>query len=175
MIKIIESYITEEIILKRNKWENDPKINHFTIPNFNEKELPLRTFEETYIESILRIEEASMYDYLIFENDELIGECNIMLDPDHLEKKIPGSAWVGLVIGESTARGRGIGKEVMEFLEFECENLNVKRIELGVFKFNERAVKLYKSMDYHLFAELDNFTYWNGKWHSDLRLEKYIK
>ncbi len=174
MIKIVESYITNEIIEKRNIWENDPKIRHFTTPNFKEEELHERTLETTYIESILRIEEANVYDYLVFDDDVLIGECNIMIDPRHLERKVEGTGWVGLLIGEKSGRGRGIGKEVMEFLEFECKRLGLIRIELGVFEFNKNAIKLYEKMGYKKFAELENFTYHDGQWHKDIRLEKLL-
>lgn len=167
--------MNQEVVIKRNKWENDTKINHFTVPNFEEKPLSYRSFETTYIESILRVEDGALYDYLIFDEEVLIGECNISLDPPQLEKKIPGTAWVGLVIGEEEFRGKGIGKEVMEFLEYESKQLGATRIELGVFEFNKRAVRLYESMGYQKFTELDNFTFYDGKWHRDYRLEKFIK
>jgi len=174
MIKIVESFITEEIILKRNKWENDDAIKHFTTPNFKEEPLPLRKFETTYIESILRIEEPTLYDYLIYSDDELIGECNIVVNSDELLKSSPDSAWVGLLIGEEDYRGKGIGKTVMEFLESECVRLNMKRIELGVFEFNYIAIKLYKALGYKVFDELNDFTYFESAWHKDLRLEKIL-
>jgi RimJ/RimL family protein N-acetyltransferase len=174
MIKIVESFINNEIIEAKNRWENDPKINHFTTPNFEEEPLKKRTFETTYIENVMREEAGYSYDYLVFDDELLIGECNIMIDPNHLEKKVPGTGWVGLLIGEEKYRGKGIGRTIMEFLELECKNLDLVRIELGVFEFNKGALKLYEKMGYVQFAELDNFTFYNGKWHKDIRLEKSL-
>ncbi len=174
MIKIVESFMSDQVVARRNKWENDVEIQHFTTPNFKEEPLPYRTLETTYIESILRLEESRLYDYLVFDDDELIGECSIMIDPSQLERKTEGSGWVGLVIGEAAARGRGLGREIMEFLEYECRNLGLSRIELGVFEFNKNAIKLYEKMGYKRFVELDNFTFYDGKWYKDIRLEKLL-
>lgn len=174
MIKIVESYLSEEIIKKRLIWENDERIRYFTTPNFKEELLPERTYEEVYIDSLLRIEEQAMKDYLIFDDDVLIGECNLMVDPRHLFNQVPKTAWIGLVIGEEDYRGKGIGRVVMEFLEDECRKLKLKRIELGVFEFNQRAVNLYLKMDYKIIAYLDDFTYHRDKWERDIRLEKIL-
>ena len=175
MIKIVNSFVSEDVIKKRNKWENDTSIRHFTTPNFEEKELPVRSYETTYIDSILRIEHHDSYDYLVYEDDSLIGECNLMINPDEVLVKEGKTAWLGIVIGEASARGRGIGKVVMEFMEEKAKELGADRIELGVFEFNEYALRLYEKMDYKRIAELDDFTYYNGKWYKDYRLEKKIK
>ena len=174
MIKIVESYITDEIIKKRLIWENDTEINHYTTPNFKEEVLPLRSYKEVYVDSRLRIDEKRMKDYLIFDDDLLVGECNIMMDPKLLFNKSKGSAWIGLVIGDASYRGRGLGRTVMNFLESECVKLNATRIELGVFEFNIRALKLYKKLGYNIIAYLDDFTFYNDKWHRDIRLEKLL-
>jgi len=174
MINIVESYITDEIVKKRIIWENDGEINHYTTPNFKEEVLPLRTYKEVYTDSLMRIDEKRMKDYLIFDDDLLIGECNIMMDPKLLYNKTKGSAWIGLVIGDAYYRGKGVGRVVMELLELECNKLNAKRIELGVFEFNIRAVKLYKKLGYKVITYLDDFTYYNEKWHRDIRLEKLL-
>ncbi len=174
MIKIVKSYITDEIIKKRLIWENDTEINHYTTPNFIEEVLPVRSYKEVYTDSRLRIDEKRMKDYLIYDDDLLIGECNIMMNPTLLFNKSEGSAWIGLVIGDVNYRGRGIGRIVMKLLEDECVKLKATRIELGVFEFNVRAVKLYKKLGYKVIAYLDDFTYYNDKWHRDVRLEKLL-
>lgn len=48
----------------------------------------------------------------------------------------------------------GLGKEfVQSFLCFAKEKYNLKTIGLTVLKFNERAIRLYKSLDFKLTHE----------------------
>ncbi len=49
---------------------------------------------------------------------------------------------------------KGMGKEFLEaFLEFAKNKYNLKDIELSVLKFNERAIRLYKSLDFKVTDE----------------------
>lgn len=50
----------------------------------------------------------------------------------------------------------------------------LKRIELGVFEFNQQAQKLYQKLGYKEIGRIDNFTYWQGKMWTDIRMEKYL-
>ena len=47
-------------------------------------------------------------------------------------------------------------------------------MELGVFEFNTRALKLYQKLGYTEIARIDAFTYWEGKMWQDIRMEKYL-
>jgi RimJ/RimL family protein N-acetyltransferase len=96
------------------------------------------------------------------------------IDPPHLYKKERNTAWIGIVIGEGSARGKGIGAYAMEYLEEEIKQAGLKRIELGVFEFNINAIKLYERMGYKEIARLDGFTFWEDKMWQDIRMEKYI-
>lgn len=54
------------------------------------------------------------------------------------------SAWVGIGIGEREYWSRGFGTEAMQLvLRFAFEELNLKRVNLTVFEFNERAYRSY--------------------------------
>ena len=58
--------------------------------------------------------------------------------------------------------------------EEEIRKAGCKRIELGVFEFNEPAKKLYQKMGYAEIGRIPNFTFWQGKMWTDIRMEKYI-
>jgi len=47
----------------------------------------------------------------------------------------------------------------MEYLEKEIGNKGLKRIELGVFEFNENARRLYLKLGYKEIGRIDDFTY----------------
>jgi RimJ/RimL family protein N-acetyltransferase len=112
---------------------------------------------------------------LIYADGQLVGEMNFQIDPGHLFKKESGTAWIGIGIGDASARGKGVGTKAMQYLEKQIQVEGLKRIELGVFEFNTNAIKLYKNMGYQEIGRIDDFTCWQGRMWQDIRMEKYLK
>ncbi|KYD11503.1 MULTISPECIES: GNAT family N-acetyltransferase [Heyndrickxia] len=162
---------TETIVKALNKWENDPALIPLIRPNKNKLELECR--ENLTIDDLTRRLE-NHHIYLIYLDEQLIGEINYMVDPNHLYKKVPGTAWIGITIGESVGRGKGIGYKAIQFLEEQIKTQGLKRIELGVFEFNNQAHSLYQRMGYKEIGRIENFTYWKDKLWGDIRMEKYV-
>jgi RimJ/RimL family protein N-acetyltransferase len=53
-------------------------------------------------------------------------------------------AWVGIGLGEREFWGKGYGTEAMAILlGYAFEELNLNRVNLNVFEYNERAIKSY--------------------------------
>ncbi|MDP5275418.1 GNAT family N-acetyltransferase [Chengkuizengella axinellae] len=154
-----------------NRWGNDPTLIPLTRPNQNKSELERQQII-TKENLVQRIEHEQIY--LIYLDDKLIGEMNYMVDPTHLYKKESGTAWIGITIGEPEGRGKGIGYVAIKYLEDQIKKDGLKRIELGVFEFNEQALKLYQKLDYKEIGRVHNFTYWQGKMWNDIRMEKYL-
>ena len=163
---------TPEIAATINKWENNPELIPFIRPNFTKEALEAGV--EITVKSLL---ERLKYNqiYLIYVDGELVGEMSYQVDPKQLHRKIPGSAWIGINIGEASARGKGIGTQAMAYLEEQIKARGLIRIELGVFEFNTNAIKLYKKMGYREIGRINNFTYWQGKMWTDIRMEKRFK
>ena len=160
-----------EVANTLNKWENDPALIPFIRPNSTKEELDkqnLVTVEE--LKKRLKHHEV----YLIYADGQMVGEMNYQVDPGHLYKKVYGTAWIGINIGEASARGKGIGPQAMQYLEEQIKVRGLQRIELGVFKFNINAIKLYKKMGYQEIGRIDNFTFWQNKMRQDIRMEKYL-
>lgn len=162
---------TPEVAESMSRWENDPALIPFIRPNPNREALLHR--EPV---TVSKLAERLMHDhiYLIFVDDQLVGEMNYQVDPSYLYKKEAGTAWIGIVIGEESARGKGVGFRAIRFLEEEIKHQGLKRIELGVFEFNINAIKLYERMGYKEIARIDGFTYWEEKMWQDIRMEKYV-
>ncbi len=161
-----------EIASTLESWSNDPLITHLIRPNQNQNEL--EGFVEVSVESLEKqLGEFSIY--LIYMDGLLVGEMNFLADPNHLYKKEVGTAWIGLVIGEESARGKGIGNQAIKHLEKKIRGQKFSRIELGVFEFNIRAIKLYEKLGYQEIGRISNFTYWRGKMWQDIRMEKLLK
>ncbi|NLP52907.1 GNAT family N-acetyltransferase [Bacillus sp. RO1] len=168
-IKLTEP--TLQLVDKFNRWENDTTLIPKTRPNQDQSELELQKFIS--IDSLTeRLEHHHIY--LIYMDDQLVGEMNYIVDPNHLYKKEQGSAWIGITIGEPEGRGKGIGYTAIQYLEKQIQKHGLKRIELGVFEFNAQAHKLYKKLGYKEIGIIENFTYWQDKMWSDIRMEKYI-
>ncbi|MEH7087081.1 GNAT family N-acetyltransferase [Neobacillus drentensis] len=162
---------TSNIVEVFNRWENDPALIPLTRPNQNQSELDRR--DNMSLEDLTkRMEEHHIY--LIYLDDQLIGEMNYVVDPPYLFKKEPGTAWLGITIGETIGQGKGIGYAAIQYLEEQVKKQGLKRIELGVFEFNQQAQKLYQKLGYQEIGRIDNFTFWEGKMWTDIRMEKYV-
>lgn len=163
---------TPEIAAKFDKWESDLALIPFIRPN--RAEADLNTIESVTAESLLqRMEHEEIY--LIYKEDKLVGEMNYQVDPKHLYKKIPGTAWIGITIGEEFARRKGVGKLAMEYLEEQIRVQGFQRIELGVFEFNINAFKLYQKLGYQEISRIKDFTYWQDRFWQDIRMEKHLE
>lgn len=167
--KLVEP--TADIAEYISRWENDPALIPFARPNKDQKALDAR--EVVTIEALeQRLEHDHMY--LIYLDDQLVGQMDYQIDPQHLYKKHAGTAWIGIVIGEEIARGKGIGQLALEYLENEIKLHDLHRIELGVFEFNTNAIKLYQKAGYQEIGRIPDFTFWQDRMWQDIRMEKYI-
>jgi len=112
--------------------------------------------------------------YLILDGDKPIGEASIDTNFPHLVKDKGETAWISIVIGDKSYWGKGVAQKAMEFLEEESKRFGLNRIELGVFGFNQRAKAFYKKLGFNEIKLNEMFTFHNGKWHVDIRMEKYL-
>lgn len=96
-----------------------------------------------YLDKI--VGDKSRYDFLILDKEaKILGE--IVLNEIDLEEK---SSHFRIALFKSPSFGRGIGRESMEILlAFAFEELGLEVIELEVFSFNERGIRLYSSLGF---------------------------
>jgi len=119
-------------------------------------------------------ESVEEYQRLKKKIERLVGEMNYQVDPEQLLRRVPGTAWIGIQIGEPRARGKGIGAQAMHYLEERIRDRGLRRIELGVFEFNKPARTLYRRLGYREFGRIPDFTFWKGKMWEDIRMEKIL-
>ncbi|WP_261129041.1 GNAT family N-acetyltransferase [Bacillus sp. Marseille-Q3570] len=168
--KLIEP--TLSLVDTLNRWENDSALIPLTRPNKNEAELAYRR-NMTMKDMTDRLEHHHIY--LIYYDDKLIGEMNYMIDPGHLFKRVPGTAWIGITIGDPKGRGKGVGSQAITYLEERIRQQDLERIELGVFEFNKQAQKLYQKLGYKEIGRIQDFTYWKDRMWADIRMEKILR
>ena len=77
-----------------------------------------------------------------------------------------GTAWLGLGLGERDNWGKGYGAEAAQLvLNFAFNELNLRRVQLTVFSYNERAIALYEKLGfvregvYRQYLQRDGRTY----------------
>ncbi|MGF7057631.1 GNAT family N-acetyltransferase [Brassicibacter mesophilus] len=89
-------------------------------------------------------------------------------------------ATVGIYIGHKDYRGKGYGTEAMKLLlKFIFSQINVNKVQLNVFGFNERAIKSYKKNGFIEEGRLRQAIFRNGKYHDEIIMgilrEEYFK
>lgn len=85
-----------------------------------------------------------------------------------------GTGWISIAIGSNEQR-KGYGKEAMELLlRFAFHELNLRRVQLTVFEYNEPAIKLYESLGFTREGAFREFLMRDGKT-SDMILYGLLK
>ena len=76
------------------------------------------------------------------------------------------NAWFGLFIGEPTAWNRGFGSDAIETLvRFAFEDMNLLKLRINVFDYNERAKHVLESRGFVQEGKLVRDFYREGQWH----------
>ena len=116
---------------------------------------------QDWYDRISRDQSSFSYAIVEKETDRFIGTCALMrLDPKNHHSEC------AIVIGEKDAWGRGYGKEALGLLlRYGFEELNLHRIYLRVFSFNERAIRLYLRLGFVEEGRQREALYRFGQWH----------
>jgi RimJ/RimL family protein N-acetyltransferase len=74
-------------------------------------------------------------------------------------------AWVGIAIGDRGYQGRGYGADAMNIIvRFAFLELNLNRISLDVFEYNNRGIRSYEKVGFKLEGRERESIYRDGKW-----------
>lgn len=148
-------------------WRNDMEVMETTSP-----QLDIYTLEETeqYISAIVSQTTAKGYLIEYKETEQTVGIVSL-INIDYKNR----SAECIIDIGVKDMWGKGIGSAAISLiLEFAFNELNLHRIYLQVFSFNERAIKLYEKMGFIHEGKFRQALYRMGKWH-DIAIMSILK
>ncbi len=115
---------------------------------------------------------SSLYPFALLLRGRLVGYCELS---NH--RRSAKSAMLSRVIIAPRRRGRGLGAfMVRDVLRFGFSDLELNRIDLGVFDFNEAAIRCYKRIGFVHEGTLRQSakvgdSYWNCHLMSILREE----
>jgi len=86
-----------------------------------------------------QLKEGILY-YLLLHNEVPVGYFSFHLKEAHL--------FLSKLYVLSTARGHGVGKKAMSFMESQATQLGLATIQLTVNKYNSIAIKAYEKMGF---------------------------
>lgn len=74
--------------------------------------------------------------------------------------------WLAIGIGETSVRGKGYGRLAMQLtLGFAFRELNLHRVQLTVFSYNQRAIALYEKLGFQREGTYREFLHRDGQRH----------
>ncbi len=141
------------------RWLNDPDVIRYL-----QRYWPLSLAEEErWFES--KVQSASDRLFAVQTLDgELIGSIGLH-DLDWKERR----ATLGIVLGEKDFWGQGYGTDaITAVLRFAFDALNLHRVHLSVYAYNQRAIRCYEKCGFELEGRLRDSHYYDGQYHDEL-------
>jgi RimJ/RimL family protein N-acetyltransferase len=90
--------------------------------------------------------------------DKLIGFIELWVQWNHQ------TAWVGIGIGEAEYRGKGYGSDALRVaVSYAFRELGLYRVSLGVFSYNQRAIRAYEKVGFVHEGRLRSALYRDGQ------------
>ncbi len=138
------------------KWLNDPAV---TLPLGDEAYIPygIERAQGDVRETIER--QGRVFTIVEKESGRAIGRC-LLFDVNLVDR----TAMAGIFIGEKDCRGKGYGQEAMRLLlDFGFNLLNLHSVMLGVFAFNEPAIRCYTGLGFREIGRRREVRWIGGK------------
>ncbi len=140
------------------RWVNDPKI----------------TEGLTMIFPISKYEEEQWYEGYIKNNKDKIFAIEV--EGEHIGNiGLHGIDWVnrkaelGIMIGEKEYWGEGYGTDaITTLLRYAFTRMNLHRVQLRVFEYNERAIRCYKKCGFTEEGVMRDDRFKDGMYHNTI-------
>lgn len=147
-------------------WMNDSDVNRYMDSGGDYTAEKLRSFlDETEQAGIL------FWAILIKDSNKHIG--NIKIDPVDTKH---GLCEYGIMMGDKTEWGKGYAKEAsLAVISYCFEQLNLRKMTLGVIESNTNAVELYKKMDFEIEGSFKAHRSYNGTFYDVLIMALFNK
>jgi RimJ/RimL family protein N-acetyltransferase len=151
--------MTPEDIPVYHSWRNDLEVMRTTNPD-----LDLYSFESTaeFVQQVI-LGSHSSKSYLILDKDtqKPIGITSLI----QIDRKNRNPECI-LDIGDKAYWGKGFGREALSLLlDYAFLEMNLHRVGLRVFSFNDRAISLYEKIGFKQEGRSRQAIFREGKWH----------
>lgn len=155
----LAAYCGKQVRLATFDIENDPALMAHWNQNSEYQQMldwdPARLYSPKQIREWMEKEYGKMFCFSIhtLDEDKTIG----VLDLSGINWTA-GDAWLGVGVGEPEYWGKGYGSEAVNLLlRFAFESLNLRRVSLNVFEYNERAIKSYLKLGFTIEGRTRQF------------------
>lgn len=141
------------------RWINDPETRRFMVARY-----PLSLVEEEkWWEGFL--ERKNDHIFAIEAQDgTYIGNIGLH-DLDWENRR----AQLGIIIGEKAYWGKGYGSDAIRaMIGWAFNYLNLNRISLSVYAYNERAIRCYRKCGFQHEGTMRQARYTDGQYHDEL-------
>lgn len=140
------------------KWLSDPEVNKFT----TRRKITLKE-EKKWIRDFPARKEDKIF--AIDTKDGIhIGSIGL----HHIDSR-DKNARFGILIGDKKYWNQGYGRNATKvILNYAFNKLKLHRIDLGVYSYNSRAIKVYKKLGFKLEGIKREAVFHKGKFYNDL-------
>lgn len=157
------SHCTDEYV----SWLNNPEVYRYLETGGNYKITDL----EQYLKSVESNSEILFWAIHLKSNGKHIG--NIKIDPINRRH---GLGEYGIMMGDTLEWGKGYAKEASITIIDHCFNdLNIRKITLGVVEPNVSAVELYKKLGFEIEGVYKQHGLYEGKYLDIIRMALFNK
>ncbi|MBC2579771.1 GNAT family N-acetyltransferase [Clostridium sp. DJ247] len=159
----LRAYRKEDINL-RLSYINNPEIERLLVADIP---YPISLHEEQkWFESISAFNDTYKFAIETLEDNQFIGGCSI----NAVDWK-NSVVTVGIFIGNINFWGKGYGTDAMKILlSFIFLQMNINKVRLITYSFNERAVRCYKKCGFKTEGILRKEMYRDGKYHDKIAM-----
>ncbi len=137
-------------------WLNDPEVTRYLLLH---RPLTLLA-EEAFLRKMSESEHDIVLGIVAREPEQFIGATGLhQLDARNRHVQF------GIVLGEKSAWGKGYGTEATRLMvRYAFETLNLNRVWLHVYEYNERAVRAYQKAGFRIEGRLRQDTFRDGRY-----------
>lgn len=116
--------------------------------------------EESFIENQRKDDHSVNFAIRTLDENKIIGNCGLKGI-----NRASANAELGVGIGEKAYWGKGYGTDAVRvLLKYAFWEMNLHRIVLNVFSFNERAIKSYRKLGFQQEGVLREAVFRNGSY-----------
>jgi RimJ/RimL family protein N-acetyltransferase len=156
--------MTKEDAELYHKWRNDVEVMYSTNPYLDV--YPMDATQDFVDHVILGSPTAKSY-ILVEKEDEIPIGILSLINIDHKNR----NAECIIDIGEKEYWGKGYGAEGLQLLlDYAFYEMNLHRVSLNVFSFNDRAIRLYTKIGFQQEGNSRQSLFRNGQWHDIIHM-----
>lgn len=115
------------------------------------------------LDDYINVSNRLSFKVVNISSGEIIGHAEL----NNIDKKNQSARICRILIGENTNRNKGFGKAIIkELIRIGFVELQLHRLDLGVFNFNKQAIKCYQDCAFEIEGLLKDVTkmddeYWS--------------